>query len=292
MRLTDKTFAWITLLPMFLLMGIMVLFPLLRCLWLSFTGTELISSAGRGFIGFQNYVDALGDERFSNSLIKTLIFTGGSVTIEFVVGLGLALLLHQPFKGRGLARACTLIPWALPPAIMAMAWRWIFNDTYGIFGDLLNKLGLVEGPIAWLGSPALAMASIIFADVWKTAPFISLILLAGLQSIPQDLYEALSIDGAGAFRRFRTITLPLLRPYIVVAILFRIIQAFGVFDLVWVLTGGGPGGSTQVVSLYIYDVVFRYLRLGYGMTLTIMVSAALFVLTFFLVLLRRRSIEF
>lgn len=292
MRLTDKTFAWITLIPMFLLMGMMVLFPLLRCLWLSFTGTELISSAGSGFIGLQNYIDALGDERFSNSLIKTIIFVGFSVTIEFFAGLCLALLLQQPFKGSGLVRACILIPWALPPAIMAMAWQWIYNDIYGILGDLLNKIGLVEGPIAWLGSPALAMAVIIFADVWKTTPFIALILLAGLQSIPQDLYEALSIDGAGAFRSFTTITLPLLRPYIVVAILFRIIQAFGVFDLVWVLTGGGPGGSTQVVSLYIYDVVFRYLRLGYGMTLTLMVSLVLFVLTFFLVLLRRRSFEF
>jgi multiple sugar transport system permease protein len=273
-------------------MGMMVLFPILRCLWLSFTGTDLISPADGGFVGLKNYVDAFSDQRFSNSLIRTLIFTGFSVSIEFILGLSLALLLHQSFKGRGLARACVLIPWILPPAIMAMAWRWIFNDTYGILGDLLNKIGLVEGPIAWLGSPTLAMTSIIFADVWKTAPFIALILLAGLQSIPQDLYEALSIDGAGAFRRFTVITLPLLRPYIAVAILFRTIQAFGVFDLVWVLTGGGPGGSTQVTSLYIYDTVFRYLRLGYGMTLTIMVSAVLFALTFFLVLLRRRSIEF
>ncbi len=292
MRLTDRAFAWITLLPMFLLMGTMVLFPILRCLWLSFTGTELISSADSGFIGLQNYVEVFGDKRFSNSLIRTLIFTGISVTIEFLLGLCLALLLHQSFKGRGLARACVLIPWTLPPAIMAMAWGWIYNDTYGILGDLLHKLGLVDAPIAWLGSPALAMASIIFADVWKTAPFIALILLAGLQAIPQDLYEALSIDGAGTFRKFSIITLPLLRPYIVIALLFRMIQAFGVFDLVWVLTGGGPGGSTQVVSLYIYDTVFRYLRLGYGMTLTIMVSIALFTLTFFLVLLRRRSIEF
>jgi multiple sugar transport system permease protein len=225
-----------------------------------------------------NYQLLLHDSRFWHSLGNTIVFSSVSVTFEFFLGLSFALLMNASFKGRGILRASVLIPWTLPPAVMAMGWRWIFNDTYGIMSDMLFRLGISERGFAWLGNPFWAMVSAVVADIWKTTPFIAIILLAGLQSIPDDLYEAASLDGAGPGRRFILITLPLLRPYIGLALLFRFIQAYGVFDLIWVLTGGGPGGATQVISLYIYDTVFRYLRLGYGSALTLIGFLILFIL--------------
>jgi multiple sugar transport system permease protein len=160
---------------------------------------------------------------------------------------------------------------------MGLAWAWIFNDQYGVVNDLLQRLGLIQTGISWLGEPTLAMMALIIADVWKTTPFISIILLAGLQSIPQDLYEAHSMDGANPWQSFCQITLPLLMPQILIALLFRFAQAFGIFDLVQVMTGGGPAGATETVSIYIYSTVMRYLDFGYG--------AALVVVTFLLLIL-------
>ncbi|HHP7232356.1 MAG TPA: carbohydrate ABC transporter permease, partial [Xenococcaceae cyanobacterium] len=162
-----------------------------------------------------------------------------------------------------------IIPWALPTAIMGLAWAWIFNDRFGVANDILQRLGLIETGINWLGEPGLAMIALIIADVWKTTPFISIILLAGLQSISLDLYEAHKIDGASPWQSFSQITLPLLMPQIAIALLFRFAQAFGIFDLVQVMTGGGPAGSTETVSIYIYSTVMRYLDFGYGAALVV-----------------------
>ncbi|MBI3270030.1 MAG: sugar ABC transporter permease [Planctomycetes bacterium] len=200
--------------------------------------------------------------------LTTLSFAGASVVLELGLGLAFALLLHRTFRLRGPVRAAALVPWALPTAVMAMSWRWIFNDTYGLANDLAVRLGVLERGIAWLGRPGTAFAAIVVADVWKTTPFVTLLLLAGLQSIPEDLYEALSLDGAGPILRFRMVTLPLLRPALALAVAFRLIQALGAFDLVWVLTGGGPADATRTIALYIYDQQFRYLDSGYAAALT------------------------
>jgi multiple sugar transport system permease protein len=261
--------------------------PIVRNLWLSIQTKDLASGAQPYFIGLGNYQQLFHDDRFWQSLWNTLIFTSISVSCEFLLGLIFALLMNLSFRGRGIFRASILIPWALPPAVMAMGWRWIFNDTYGIMGDIIIKLGISERPIAWLGDPYWAMAAAILADIWKTTPFIAIIILAGLQSIPNDLYEAASLDGAGPGKRFFLITLPLVRPYLGLALLFRFIQAYGVFDLIWVLTGGGPAGATQTIALYIYDNVFRYLRLGYGSALTVIGFFIPFILTLPLVWLSR-----
>jgi len=188
--------------------------------------------------------------------------------------MGVALVLNQSFRGRGIVRTISLLPWALPTALMGLAWAWIFNDQYGIVNDILLRLGILKTGISWLGDPTLAMMAVIIADVWKTTPFIALLLLAGLQSISSDLYEAHSIDGASAWQSFWKITVPLLMPQIVIALLFRFAQAFGIFDLIQVMTGGGPAGATETVSIYIYGTVMRYLDFGYG--------AALVVVTFLL----------
>lgn len=200
-----------------------------------------------------------GDGRFLSSVRNTVLFTTASVTLETLLGLAVALLLHRSFRGRGLVRAITLLPWALPTAVMALAWAWIFNDSFGVANDLLGRLGLVSRPIAWLSSPGTAMAALVAADVWKTTPFVALIILAGLQGIPLEVLEAARVDGLGAWPRFRHVVLPLLLPSILAAALFRAVQAYGAFDIVYVMTGGGPGGSTETVSLYAFQTYFRYL---------------------------------
>jgi multiple sugar transport system permease protein len=172
-----------------------------------------------------------------------------------------------------------------------MAWRWIYHDVYGVANDLLLRLGILKEAVAWLGQHPLAMHAAIFSDAWKTTSFMALMFLAGLQSIPQDLYAAASIDGAGIWGRFRHITLPLLRPVMVLALLFRSLQAFAVFDLIWVLTQGGPGGTTETLSVYLYSYTFRYLNLGYGAALSMAIFSLTIVIIFVILLFRKEEVE-
>jgi multiple sugar transport system permease protein len=228
------------------------------------------------------------DTRFVPVMRTTLSLTAVTVLLELLLGLVMALVLWSPFKGRGLVRAAVLIPWALPTAVMAMAWRWIYNADYGVMGDLLFRLGLVASPqTAFLADASSAYWAIVLADVWKTTPFMAILLMSGLAAIPDELYEAAAIDGAGPVRRFFTVTLPLLRPTILVAVIFRGIQTFGLFDLVYVLTGGGPGGRTQTIAVYVYDVVFRYQELAYGCALTVAMAGCLVLMTSLLLAVAR-----
>jgi multiple sugar transport system permease protein len=228
------------------------------------------------------------DPRLGPTLETTLAFTAATVVIELGLGLAAALILARPFRGRGPVRAAALLPWALPTAVMAMAWRWIFNADNGVVGDLLYRAHLVATPrVPWLAHPGSAFWACVLADAWKTAPFIAILLMSALASVPEELYEAAAIDGAGPVRRFFMITLPALKPTILVAVIFRAIQAFGIFDLVWVLTGGGPAGTTQTIALYVYDTVFRYQELGYGCALTLVMTACLAAIAGLLFLLGR-----
>lgn len=230
-------------------------------------------AASRGHYGV-----VLGDESFRSSAVNTLVFTGLAVSIEFVLGIAFALLLHGTFRLRGLTRAVALIPWALPTAVMAVSWKYIFSPSYGVADDILLRLGLAEGGMGWLTRPGAAMAALVIADVWKTTPFVTIIVLAGLQSIPSDLYESLSIDGAGAIRRFFLLTLPLLRPAIALALLFRVIHTLGIFDLVWVLTQGGPADSTKVSSMHVFEYMFSYLEPGSAAAATVLMAVAMFLI--------------
>jgi multiple sugar transport system permease protein len=259
--------ALVLLAPAAALLAAVVALPVARVLFLSFTRADLAGGIAIRGAGAVPYVRLWQDGRWIAALANTCVFTGSSVALETLLGLVFALVLHARFRRRGLLRAAVLVPWALPTAVIALAWAWIFNDTFGVFNDVLMRLHLIARPVAWLGEPRLAMVAIVLADVWKTTPFVALVLLAGLQSIPEDVLEAARVDGLSAFQRFLRVTLPLLVPSLVVAVLFRAVQAWGAFDVVYVMTGGGPGGATETVSLYAFQNYFRYLDFGYGSTI-------------------------
>lgn len=278
----DAYFLSAILLPATLLCAFVFLYPAFLAVRTSFIGRD-------GAFGLQHYFRLFGDELFADSLMRTFVFAAISVSLEFVLGFAMALLLMTPVRGRGFFRASLLVPWVLPPAVMGFAWRWIFYEDYGVMNDLIMRTGIVDAPISFLGNPRWAFATIVFADTWKTAPFIGIILLAGLAVIPQDLYEAAAIDGAGRVRRFFLITLPMLTPYILTALLFRLVQTIGIFDLVWVLTGGGPSSKTEMLSLYITKETFRFLNVGYGAALSVtMFIIVVFIATTVSFLSRRR----
>jgi multiple sugar transport system permease protein len=264
------------LLPAAVVLLLVFGYPIARSLYLGMFAQNLGTELKPVFVGLSNYVRILGDGHFWQTFWITSRFTLFSVSLELILGMGIAWVLNQSFRGRDALRTIAIIPWALPTSLIALGWAWIFNDQYGIANDILVRLGLVRDGINWLGSPLTATFALIIADVWKTTPFISIILLAGLQSIPTDLYEAYILEGASAWQCFYRITLPLLTPQIVVAMLFRFAQTFGIYDLIQVMTGGGPGGSTEVVALYIYANAMRYLDFGY--------ASALIVVTFLLLI--------
>lgn len=259
-NISEQNFGLLLILPSLIVLGLVALYPLLRNLILSFTEN------GR-FVGFDNFSLLFQDGRFKNSLFNTLLLCAISVPIQLCLGLIFAIILHKKFFGREFLRTTVFLPWALPTAVIAVTWKWIFNDVYGVFNDILLRLHLIREPLAWLGRPNLAFFCVILAEVWKCTPFVAVILLAGLQSIPLELYEAINVDGANTWQKFKLITFPLLRPTLLVALIFRSIQALGIFDSIWILTGGGPGGATESTSLYIYDTVFRYLKFNYGASL-------------------------
>jgi multiple sugar transport system permease protein len=216
------------------------------------------------FIGLQGYKKALSDDRIGIALSNTVLFTVVSVAFELVLGLGLALILNKAIFGQGLIRTTSLIPWAIPTAVAALMWGYLYDGSSGIVALFFENIGLVEQSQDLLLSSAGAMFATILADVWKTTPYMALLLLAGLQNIQGSLYEASSIDGANKVQAFFRVTLPLLKPSILVALLFRTLDAFRVFDLIFVLTGGGPGGSTETLSIYAYKVMFGQTNFGYG----------------------------
>jgi len=285
----EQRTAWILLIPALLLLLFVFGYPIARAFWLSLFTQNLGTQLQPVFSGLDNFGRMAGDGRFWQSFWVTTVFTGSAVFLELLLGLGIALVLNQPFRGRGLVRTTAILPWALPTALIGLAWAWIFNDQFGVVNDILLRLGIINSGINWLGDPTLALMALIFADVWKTTPFISILLLAGLQSISADLYEAHALDGATPWQSFRQITLPLLIPQILIALLFRFAQSFGIFDLVAVMTGGGPGGATEVVSLYIYSTVMRYLDFGYGAALVVVTFLLLIVAVAIASLLLRKS---
>ena len=246
--------------PAVAMLALVAAWPLAAAFWLALHRHILVFGERR-FVGLDNFAALASDDRFADALFNTVVFTASAVLFELALAIPLALLLHRSFAGRGLVRTAVLVPWAIPTVVAAKLWAWIFDPAFGI-ARFVPGDGL-------LASPHTALAAAIVVDVWKTTPFIALLILAGLQSIPADVFRAARVDGASPWRTFRRVTLPLLAPTIRVAVLFRALDAFRVFDAVWVLTGGGPANSTETVSVYAYKTLVRSGDFGYGSTLAV-----------------------
>jgi ABC-type sugar transport system permease subunit len=273
----EARLAWGLALPAIVTILLVALFPLAWTFWESLHLHDLrMPWLRRPFVGVANYIEALGDPRFRGALLHTLFFAATSVTLELIIGLWLAVSLNRAFRGRGLVRAAVLIPWAIPTVVSALLWRFMFEGQTGIVNAALIDVGVLREPVVWFIQPNTAWVPVILADVWKTTPFVALLLLAGLQNIDSSLYEAARIDGASAWRQFRYVTLPLLRPAILVALIFRTLDAFRVFDLIYALTGGGPGTSTEPIALYTFNTLLQNLQFGYGSALSVIVFLVTF----------------
>ena len=273
----DARLARRLLLPALGVIAAVVGFPLVWMVWESLHLHDLrMPWLGRPFVGLANYREAIGDPRFSSAMAHTILFVAISVTMELVGGLFLALVMHHARRGRSALRVLVLLPWAIPTAASALVWRFLFDGQAGLVNEILVSAHVLSAPRVWLVDPTLAWVPIVAADVWKTTPFVALLLLAGLQNIDDSLYDASRMDGARPWREFVEITLPLLRPAVVVALAFRAIDAFRVFDLIYVLSGGGPGTATESVSLYTFSALLQKLRFGYASALSVIVFAATF----------------
>ncbi len=263
---------WLLLLPVFVALGSVSVYPILNGVWLSLTNTSLVTQEN-DFVGLANYATLMGDEQFWNAWRHTVVFTSVSTLLETILGLAMALLLFEPFIGRSVVRAAMLVPWAMPTVVTSKMFGWLFDGQYGLINYLLRSAGFIDENVNWLGSVDHALGTIIVADVWKTTPFMALLLLAGLQTVPGSLTEAARMDGAKAWQTFWYVRLPLLVPTLLIAGMFRALDAFRVFDLVYVLTGGGPADSTETLSTLSYKILFSTLQFGYGSAL----STAMFV---------------
>jgi len=276
-RRREARLAWALVLPALGIIAAVAVFPIGWTVWESLHLHDLrMPWLGRPYVGLANYAAAMGDRRFWSAVGHTGVFAALSVSIELTLGLVLALGLDRVRRAAGLVRTVVLLPWALPTVVVALVWRFIFESPAGLATALAARAG-VTAP-TWFADAVAAWVPIVLADVWKTTPFVALLLLAGLQAIDPALSEAAAVDGAGPWRRFTGVTWPLLRPALLVAFLFRTLDALRVFDVVYVMTGGGPGTATEPIALYTFGTLLQNLRFGYGAALSVIVFVTAFAL--------------
>jgi len=268
---SEKTLGVLLLAPAFLLLALIVVYPIGKLVWNSFFDMRLSGGSGARFVGFENYVMVWQDPDFWNATGNTVLITLVTVPGALVVGLGLAVLANLPFKRQWPVRLALLLPWALPLAFAGLIFAWFFHTEYGVVNDVLRRLGLMDArdPAMWLLQPGWGFAAICLTIIWKTSSFMALILLAGLQMIPRSLYEAAEVDGASRWQQFWQITIPMLMPSIVVALIFRTITALQTFDIPYTMTKGGPGNATETLAMLIHKNTIEYLDMGYGSTMAV-----------------------
>ncbi len=262
--------AWLFLAPMLIVLAAVAAWPLIRTIWLGFTDATALGTAPPKWVGLDNFLThqdgkwygVLADPVWWRAVKSTLWFTVLTVSIETVLGFGVALVLHRAFPGRGIVRAAILIPWAIPTVVSAQIWKWLLNDQYGFINHVLASLGLIDHPIAWTADPGLLMVSVILVDVWKTTPFMALLILAALQMLPKECYEAAVIDGVHPVKVFWRVTLPLVRPAVMVAVIFRAIDALRVFDVIYVLVSINE--QFMSMSIYARQRLIDFSQTGYG----------------------------
>ena len=272
----QKRLAWYLILPAVFVVFLVIGFPLFQVVFYSFLKYKLDGVTPASFVGLDNYAFIFSDPDFWHAVWVTLIFTFFSVTIEAALGLAVALVANSEFKGRTLLRVAILIPWAIPTVVSSQIWRWMFNDIYGVANVILASLHIIPHKLAWLATPETALPVIIAVDVWKTTPFMSLLLLAGLQLIPGDLYEAASIDGATGIKSFFAITLPLVTPTLLVALIFRTLDSLRVLDIFYLMVGGQ--GNMATVAVYNQQQLIQFLDAGVGSATSVVIL--LFIMIF------------
>ncbi|MDR7144751.1 sugar ABC transporter permease [Rhizobium sp. BE258] len=282
------TRAWLLMLPLLMIIILVIGWPLVDTVALSFTDAKLLGEGSR-FVGVDNYTKILSSSSFQKTLATTAWFAIISVAVEMVVGILAALLLNTQFHGRAFVRALMILPWALPTIVNATLWRLIYNPEYGALNAALTQLSLISGYRSWLGEPATAMTALIIADCWKNFPLVALIALAALQSVPRDVIAASLVDGASAWKRFRIVILPYIAGPLMVALVLRTIEAFKVFDIIWIMTRGGPANSTRTLSIMVYQEAFSFQRAGTGASLALLVTLIIAVLSLGYAALLRKS---
>ena len=282
--MTDRESGTRFIFPALALLFFITVYPVLYVIYLSFHRKLLIFDISR-FVGLDNYLFLIRDERFWNAFRNTVYLTGVSVALELALGLCIAVLLNRVFRAKGITRAVVLLPWAIPTVVSARMWEWMFNTDFGVLNFLLGI------KVNWLGDPFWAIHAAILMEVWKTTPFVVILLTAGLQVIPRELYQAARIDGASGWAIFSRITLPLLKPVILVVLIFRTLDAFRVFDSIYVLTGGGPANTTETLSIYAYKVLFQTLQFGYGSAVSVVVFLCTGLISLFYIRLLSKGVR-
>lgn len=272
----DTRFSYLVSAPMLLYLAVILLIPILWGLYISFTNKMI--GGQEQLVGLKNYLSLLQDAAFRRSVSNTVVYTFFSIMGKLIFGLIMALVLNFSFRGRNVARALMIIPWTLPNIVAVLNWRWIFSNTGGVANHLLQKLGLIDANLIWLGMPALAMVAVLTANIWRGSPFFGISILARLQTIPKDYYEAASIDGANALQQFFYITLPSIMDVTLLTMLVSTIWTINEFESVWLLTGGGPSGATEVIGVFSYRTAMTNLQLGKGVAVSVLAMPVLLVL--------------
>ena len=253
--------------------------PIAYALFMSFNNLRL-SDRSYEFVGLKNYAQMFSDQNFMKSAGTTLLFTLLTVTAEIVLGVGVALVLSKQFKGRGFVRGLMILPWALPTVVNAIMWKWIFNANYGVFNAIMLKIGAIDRYQVWLGQPVSAFICVLAANIWKETPYVVLLTIAALATIPEDIYEAGKIDGANGWCAFWKITLPLIKPVVLILAITKTIWALQTFDLVYIMTVGGPMGATEFLTFLIHKNAFKFQKFGYSTAMSFTLSLLCFFLTY------------
>jgi ABC-type sugar transport system permease subunit len=277
-RLWDRIYPYASILVPILIIALFTLYPVLYAVRISFYQYLLTRPNVHPFVGLKNFQEVITSYYFTNSITNTAVYTIASVTGVLVFGLGVAMLLNSRARLSNVLKIIILLPWAIPSVVAGLMWKWMLNSDFGLLNGFLYGIGLIRDYIPFLANPSLAKFSLIMAHIWKEGPLAAIFFLAGLQLIPDELYEAARMDGGGGLRLFRHITLPLLRPIILIVMVFETMTAILVFDLIYVLTGGGPGDSTAMISWFAYSEIFKSLNLGHGIALSIIIALITLVL--------------
>ncbi|HSM57331.1 MAG TPA: sugar ABC transporter permease [Candidatus Sulfomarinibacteraceae bacterium] len=270
--------GYLLIAPAFLLLGAVIVYPVGRALWMSVHKIVLTNpGGGTPFIGLENYVEIVQKPYFWNSVENTVVWTLSNLVAQIILGTGVAILLNQKFPMRALARGVVLIPWITPSVVAALTWRWMYDAEFGIINAVLLRLDLIERTIAWLGNTNTAMWAVIIESIWKGTPFVTVMILAVLQAVPSELYDAAKVDGANGIKRFRYVTLPLIMPTIIIAATLTTIYTFNNFNAIWLLTGGGPLRATETLTILVYREAFQQFNLGTSTAAGMIVFFILFV---------------